>query len=113
LKDFIDGINEIAPVQQKTQDQTIQDDIASIIDISKLRLVEAACEGSYRSWSEKASQVIQESEAGTIDRCTYEEYIRDQDEVSNFDFQAKKKTIEEAFPGSSLSAMPQEGKAPF
>ena len=77
LKGFIDGLYEILPISREIQDQTFGDDIALFIDISKLRLIEIACEESYRTWSSKASEVIRESESGTIDRRSVEERIRD------------------------------------
>jgi hypothetical protein len=111
LKDFIDGLNEIVPVNKETQDQIIQDDISSIIDVSKLRLVEAACEGSYRTWSEKASQVIHDSEAGTLDRRTVEEYVRDQDGASESKSESNKRKAGEAFPDSYAPDPNQKSKS--
>jgi Prion-inhibition and propagation len=77
LKDLIDGLNEVLPVQRESQDLLVRRDISSILDITTLRLIQSACEGSYRSWSDEASRVIEESERGTIDRRHVEEWIRD------------------------------------
>jgi hypothetical protein len=60
---------------------TVEGDITTIIDISTLRLAESACEESYPSWSTRASEVIKESEIGTLDRRNLEEVIRDLDEL--------------------------------
>ena len=58
LREFIDGLNQVLPVQQEIQDQTVRNGIVSILDISKLRLVQSACEGSYKEWSSVASASI-------------------------------------------------------
>ena len=79
LKGFIDGLYQVLPIPRETQDQTFGDDIASIIDITKLRLIQTACEESYRTWSNKANEIIRESESGTIDRRNIEERLQDAD----------------------------------
>lgn len=81
LREFIDGLNSIVLVSRQFQDQIIRNDIASILDISKLRLVQSACEGSYHSWSDMASEIIGASEIGTVDRRNVEEWIRDSEQV--------------------------------
>ncbi|MCJ1354936.1 MAG: hypothetical protein MMC33_004926 [Icmadophila ericetorum] len=53
------------------------DYIVSILDISKLRLIQSACEGSYTTLSKAASIVIAASEFGTIDRRNIEEWLGD------------------------------------
>jgi len=110
LKDFIDGLNEIVPIQREMQDQIIQEDISAIIDVSQLRLIEAACEGSYRTWSEKASQIIHDSEVGTLDRRTVEEYIRDQDDISIPVTTSKERKIAEALSKPGMPSWTQEGR---
>jgi hypothetical protein len=82
LRDFIDGLNSIVSVSRESQDQIIRNDIASILDISRLRLVQSACEGSYRSWSDMATEVIEASEMGTVDRRNVEEWIKDSEHVN-------------------------------
>ena len=53
------------------RDNTIQDDIMEIIDLSELHIIEDACErSSYKAWSESARLAIDRTEAGTIDRRT-------------------------------------------
>ncbi|KAF2454419.1 prion-inhibition and propagation-domain-containing protein [Lineolata rhizophorae] len=66
LKDLIDGLQICIPLDVGTQDNTIAADIQSIEDLSQLKLVEAATEGSYRTYSEAARTAITESEMGTI-----------------------------------------------
>jgi hypothetical protein len=77
LRYLIDGLNQVLPVKKETQDRIVQDDIASILDLSKLRLVQSACEGSYRTWSAVASAAIESSEIGTIDCRNIEEWMLD------------------------------------
>lgn len=77
LRDFVDNIIQLVPVPSDVINSTVEDDITTIIDISTLRLAESACEENYPSWSTRASEVIKESEIGTLDRRNYEEMIRD------------------------------------
>lgn len=85
LKDFIDGLNQVVLVKRETQDQIMHDDIVSILDISKLRLIQSACEGSYTTLSKAASTVIAASEFGTIDRRNIEEWLGDAKGMSEDD----------------------------
>lgn len=77
LRDFVDYLVQLVPVQQETITETIEDDIASIVDIGSLRITERACEIDYPSWSERAKEAIRESEAGTLDRRNLEEFLKD------------------------------------
>lgn len=79
LKDFIESLIQITPDQSQIIDEIVEDDIASIVGIKRLRLAESACEGSYPRWSAKASDIIRESEIGNTGRRDYEEIIRDGD----------------------------------
>jgi hypothetical protein len=80
LKHFIDGLNLILPVDRLIQERIVMADIESIVDLSRLRLVQEASEDSYPTWSSKASEVIEASETGTMDRRKLEERIRDMQE---------------------------------
>ncbi|MCJ1398699.1 hypothetical protein MMC11_001900 [Xylographa trunciseda] len=80
LKEFVDNIIELVPVSLDVINSTVEEDITTIIDISTLRLAESACEESYPRWSTRASEVIKESEIGTLDRRNLEEMIRDVNE---------------------------------
>jgi Prion-inhibition and propagation len=80
LKDFVDGLNPILPVDRQIQDQIAMADIESITDLGGLRLVQEASEDSYPTWSSKASEVIEASGLGTVDRRNVEELIRDMQE---------------------------------
>jgi hypothetical protein len=77
LKDLIDGLYQIVPVPRESQDQIVEADIESITNLSQLRLLEAATEDSYRSWSAVARSVIEASEAGSTDRRNIEERLRE------------------------------------
>ena len=48
LKGFVDRLFQIIPVSREFQDSMVEADIFSIMDLSQLRLVEAACEGSLK-----------------------------------------------------------------
>jgi Prion-inhibition and propagation len=97
LKDLIDGLNQVLPVKRETQDQIVREDISSILDLSRLKLVQSACEGSYRAWSEIASEVIEATETGTIDRRNIEEWMRDAEGLDDNELVRLDKAVE---PGS-------------
>ncbi|KAF7506106.1 hypothetical protein GJ744_012257 [Endocarpon pusillum] len=81
VKHFVDNLYELVPVDRETQENIIKADIESILDLSQLRLVEAATEDSYKAYSEAATSAIEASEMGTIDRRTVEECLRDVEEL--------------------------------
>jgi Prion-inhibition and propagation len=80
LREFVDNIIQLVPVPLDVINDTVEEDITTMVDISTLRLAESACEESYPRWSTRASEVIKESEIGTLDRRNLEEIIRDIDE---------------------------------
>lgn len=68
LRDLIDGLMRDTPGSQDTQDEKVQDDIASMADdILGLRLFSEACGDIYPKWSDTARSAIDASETGTID----------------------------------------------
>ena len=71
LKGFVDRLFQIIPISREVQDSMVEADIFSIVDLSQLRLVEAACEGSYRAWSNIASIAIDRTERETINQRTH------------------------------------------
>lgn len=73
LKDLIDGLYQIIHVDKETQDNIIIADIGLIEDLSQLRLLDAASEGSYRAYSNAAKSIIVASEIGTVDHQQFEE----------------------------------------
>ena len=80
LREFVDNLIQLVPVPANVINSTVEEDITTIIDIDTLRIAESACEENYPSWSWRASEVIKESEIGTLDRRNFEEMIRDTDE---------------------------------
>jgi hypothetical protein len=82
VKDFIDSLYQLVQVDRQIQDSIIKADIESLLDLTQLRLVEAATEDSYRAYSAAAASVIRASENGTIDRRTVEEHLRDIEELN-------------------------------
>lgn len=95
LKGFIDSLYEQVPVTWEFVDRVVTDDIASIPDISRLQLIEAACEDSYKTWANTANQVIRASEAGTTDRRSQEEFIHDQYNIPETNNGTRKRKWEE------------------
>lgn len=83
LRGLVDGLFNILPVTQAVQDKIIKEDISSILDLSKLRLVQAACTRTYSPWSDIASAIIEASEIGTIDRRNVEEWLNDVEGLEN------------------------------
>jgi len=85
LKGFVDRLFQIIPISRQVQDTMVEADIFSIMDLSQLRLVEAACEGSYRVWSDIASVAIDRTERETIDQRTHRD-DQEQDLRTSFRF---------------------------
>jgi hypothetical protein len=77
LKDLIDGLYQIMDIGRNTQDDIILADIGLIEDLSQLRLLDAASEGSYRAYSEATKSVIAASEMGTVDQRNPDEATSD------------------------------------
>lgn len=81
LSHFVDNLFELLNVSREVQDRAIIEDIESILDISQLSIIEDATEDSYRAFSQAAASVRAATEAGTIDRRTVEEHLRDEEET--------------------------------
>lgn len=77
LRGLINGLYQIVSMPKEVQNRTLKDDLHSILDISKLRLVQSACDGTYPMLSEAASSIISASECGSIDRRNVEEWLGD------------------------------------
>ena len=92
LKNLVDGLHQIVHVDRETQDNIIVADIESVLDLSHLRLVEAASEDSHRTWSNVAKSVIAASEAGTTDRRHAEEILRDVEGLTHSNKTARSQT---------------------
>jgi len=76
LSHFVDSLFELINIGRETVDRDIIEDIESIIDISRLTVVEDATE-NYPAYLEAARSAKASTEAGTLDRRTVEESIRD------------------------------------
>ena len=80
LSHLVDRLYELINIGRATQDRVIIEDIESILDISYLDIVEEAAE-NYPAYSDAARSVKASTEAGTLDRRTVEEYLRDVEDV--------------------------------
>ncbi|KAH7021431.1 prion-inhibition and propagation-domain-containing protein [Microdochium trichocladiopsis] len=80
LGHFIDRLIELIHVSREILDRVVVEDIESIIDISCLTIVEDATE-SYPVYLEAARSAKALTEAGTLDRRTLEEHIRDRSDI--------------------------------
>jgi hypothetical protein len=103
LKGFMDGLYNIAPVPEQSQNEMMRSDISCILDISKLRIVSYACQKMYPAWSDMASAIIAASEAGTVDRRNVEEWLRDTQEIGDGEVTGKQGGNER--PGSLPSSI--------
>lgn len=82
IKDLVTELHNIIPVPARAQEKMVHTDIASL-GLSRLRLVQTACEGMYQTWSDVAGAIIMASVIGTIDRRSVGEWIQDTKEVEN------------------------------
>ncbi len=76
IKDLTLDIHNIIPISERSQDKLVHRDIASL-GLSRLRLVQNACEGTYQNWSDIAGAILMASEAGTIDHRSVGEWLQD------------------------------------
>jgi hypothetical protein len=67
VRGLIDSLNQLIAVPRDIVDNIVCREITLVDDLTSLRLVEAASEGVYGNWAERASVVIEQSEAGTLD----------------------------------------------
>jgi hypothetical protein len=92
LSHFIDKLFELLPIDRDVQDRIIIEDIESILDLSQLNIIEEATEDSYRVYSRAAASVRALTEAGTADRRTAEERLRDVEATGGPNFHAMPQT---------------------
>lgn len=76
LAHFVDRLLELAQIEPEVPNRVIVEDIESIVDISHLTIVEEGTE-NYPTYLEAARSARVSTEAGTLDRRTLEERIRD------------------------------------
>jgi hypothetical protein len=84
LSHFVDRLFELINIGRETLDRVIIEDIESIIDVSRLAIVEEATE-SYPAYCEAARSAKASTEAGTLDRRTVEEHLRDVEGIGAVD----------------------------
>lgn len=82
VKDLTAELHGIIPISARSQEKLIHKDIASL-NLSNLRLVQNACEGTYQNWSDVASAISMASEAGTFDHRSVGEWLQDTKSVEN------------------------------
>ena len=76
LAHFVDRLFELARIDREIPDRVIVEGIESIVDVSHLTIVEEGTE-NYPTYLEAARTARASTEAGTLDRRTLEESIRD------------------------------------
>jgi hypothetical protein len=84
LGHFVDRLFGLTEMGREAPDRTIVEDIESIMDVSRLGIVEDATE-SYPVYCEAARSAKASTEAGTLDRRTTEEHIRDVESIGAVD----------------------------
>jgi hypothetical protein len=84
LKGIIDGLFGVVPVQEQAQNEIMERDIASIVDIGQLTFIQSACKNRYPVWSDIASRIISESEVGTTDRRNVVEWLQDVEGLARY-----------------------------
>jgi hypothetical protein len=80
LSSLVEKLHLVVPVPD-SQYEDLESDIAAILDISQLKLVETALKSSSnvrgKALSKAASVIISDSENGTVDRRTIVDWLRD------------------------------------
>jgi hypothetical protein len=77
VRGLIDSLNQFIAVPREIIDSIVYREITLVDDLSRLHLIKAASEGVYGDWEKRASVVIQQSEAGTLDLRGSEEVLQD------------------------------------
>ena len=88
LSTLIENLHKVIPVPD-TQYEALERDLAAILDISKLRLVETALQSSSnpkcQALSKAASDIIADSEVGTMDRRRLVDWLGDTQWIQEVD----------------------------
>ncbi|KAF3915229.1 hypothetical protein ABW20_dc0108920 [Dactylellina cionopaga] len=66
IKDLIDSLNQCTNISQAVVDGIMLRDITLIENMERLALVRDASADVYKAWAERASTIIEQSEAGSI-----------------------------------------------
>jgi len=80
LSHFVDRLFELINISREIVDRVIIEDIESIVDVSRLAIVEEATE-NHTAYFEAARSAKASTEAGTLDRRTIGEHIRDVEDI--------------------------------
>ena len=76
IRDLINVLSETVPVSSESQEQRVEDDIASMVDdLQSLRLFQEACKDDYPQWWTAASAAIDASEVATTDNRLADERL--------------------------------------
>lgn len=103
LSDLVDSLFELVSVAREIQDRIIIEDIESIFDISHLAIIEEATDTSHRAYSQAAASTRALTEAGTVDRRTLEERLKDTEGTGGTNFPNARQTSNSADLGTSHS----------
>ncbi|KAK4153496.1 prion-inhibition and propagation-domain-containing protein [Chaetomidium leptoderma] len=103
LAHFVDSLFELAKIDREVPDRVIVEDIESIVDVSHLAIVEEGTE-NYPTYLEAAKSARASTEAGTLDRRTLEEEIRDAEGIPA----VHPRATAGAHNASELSSLPSE-----
>jgi hypothetical protein len=101
LSDLVDSLFELVSVARETQDRIIIEDIESIVNISHLAIIEEATDTSHRAYSQAAASTRSLTEAGTVDRRTLEERLKDTEGTEDTNFRNAPRTSNSTGLGTS------------
>jgi hypothetical protein len=96
LSTFVEKLHKVIPVPD-TQYEVLERDLASILDISKLKLVETALQSSSnprcQALSRAASEIVADSELGTTDRRRLMDWLGDTQWIQEADEEESGQTL--------------------
>ena len=101
LRGLVDSLFELVSVARETQDRIIIRDIELIVDISHLAIIEEATDTSHRAYWQAAAFTRALAEAGTVDRGTLEERLKDTESTERTNFGGAPQTYNCAGLGTS------------
>ncbi|KAL9621373.1 MAG: hypothetical protein Q9160_004133 [Pyrenula sp. 1 TL-2023] len=66
LKDFVDNLFWLVPVDRSVLNQIVEADIMTVANLVELQMIKEASEHDYQAWSDAASRAVDRTERGTI-----------------------------------------------
>ena len=69
LKDFVDDLFFLVPVERSVLFHIVEEDIMAVTDLVNLEIIRDASENEYQAWSDVASRAVGRTEGGTVP-CT-------------------------------------------